>query len=111
MVLFGVTVGVCVPVNIHSSSVRLAHFMPEGGPIRGSWRRGEDYHAGSDCTPLASTEECGQINRRADQSVTHRVIPSASRSSASEALGQSSHAWFSISNHYSAQHSHMSEII
>lgn len=81
--------------------------MPEGGPIRGSWRRGEDYHAGSDCTPLASTEECGQINQRADQSVTHRVIPSASRSSASEALGQSSHAWLSISNCYSAQHSHV----
>lgn len=107
MVLFGVTVGVCVPVNIHSSSVCLAHFMPKGGPIRGSWRRGEDYHAGSDCTPLASTEECGQINQRADQSVTHRVIPSASRSSASEALGQSSHAWLSISNRYSAQHSHV----
>lgn len=107
MVLFGVTVSVCVPVNIHSSSVCLAHFMPEGGPIRGSWRRGEDYHAGSDCTPLASTEECGQINQRADQSVTHRVIPSASRSSASEALGQSSHAWLSISNRYSAQHSHI----
>lgn len=42
-----------------------------------------------------STEECGQINQRAhqsaSQSVTHQVIPSASQSSASEAVSQSSH--------------------